>query len=122
MNDRVSFDGREYARVCRRDELRPGRGRLVFFDEERQIALFNVDGEILAVNNICPHQHAPVLFDGHVENCTVTCPLHGNVYDLKSGAAEAGGASLKTFDVRIVDDMVHVEVPAEEMPAWMRGM
>ena len=122
VNDSVDIDGKKYARVCRVGELLPGRSRLVYFDEERQVALFNVGGELLAVSNICPHQHAPVLSDGFVENCTVTCPLHGNTYDLHSGDSIAGGGRLKTYDVRIVDGAVHVEIPKEEQPAWMRGM
>ncbi|HVK40540.1 MAG TPA: nitrite reductase (NAD(P)H) small subunit [Candidatus Kapabacteria bacterium] len=118
----VEIDGRDYARACTVAELPPGRSRMLYFDEERQIALFNVDGELHAVTNICPHQHSPVIVDGMIEDCTVTCPLHGWAYDLRSGRALGGGARLKTFDVRVVEGVIWVEVPGEEEPTWFRGM
>ena len=120
-DDRREIDGREFARACERRELPPGRSRLVYFDEERQVALFNVGGELHAVTNICPHQHAPVIFEGFVEDCTVACPLHGWVYELDTGRALGGGARLKTYEVRVIDDVIFVEVPPDEEPAWMRG-
>lgn len=120
--DTLIIDEREFVRACSREELPPGRSRMVYFDEERQVAIFNVDGELLAVTNICPHQHSPVIVEGMVEDCTVTCPLHGWAYDLKSGRALGGGARLKTFEVCVVGDAVWVEVPLEEDPSWFKGL
>lgn len=118
----VEIDGREFVLVCAVGELAPGRSRMVYFDEERQVAVFNVDGELLAVTNICPHQHSPVIFEGMVEDCTVTCPLHGWAYDLRNGRALGGGAKLKTFEVRVLEENIYVEVPQEEDPTWFKGM
>ena len=121
-NDFIREGQMQLARACALSELPPGRSRRVYFDEERQIALFNVGGHLYAVSNICPHQHEPVIVEGMVEDCTVTCPLHGNVYRLDTGAGVEGGASLRRFEVRIVDDAIYVEVPPEEQPRWMRGV
>jgi nitrite reductase/ring-hydroxylating ferredoxin subunit len=122
VNDTRFIDGREYIRACSLADLPPGRSRMVYFDEERQVAIFNVGGELHAVTNICPHQHAPVIAEGMVEDCTVTCPLHGWAYDLRSGRALGGGARLKIFQVRTIGDAVFVEVPQEEEPSWFKGM
>jgi nitrite reductase/ring-hydroxylating ferredoxin subunit len=118
----MTIEGREFIRACSRAELPAGRSRMIYFDEERQIALFNVGGALFAVTNICPHQHSPVIVDGFIEDCTVTCPLHGWAYDLSTGRALGGGARLKTFEVREIGDAIYVEVPREEEPRWMRGM
>ena len=37
------------------------------------------------------------------------------------GCALGGGARLKTYEVRVIDDVIFVEVPPDEEPAWMRG-
>ena len=50
------------------------------------VGLFRVDGEILAVDNICTHGNAQ-LTDGEVEGTQVECPLHAGVFDLRSGKA-----------------------------------
>jgi NAD(P)H-dependent nitrite reductase small subunit len=118
----LTIDGLELVRVCAVAELPPGRSRVVYFDEERQVAIFNVDGELLAVTNICPHQHSPVIAEGMIEDCTVTCPLHGWAYDLHSGRALGGGARLRTYHVRVVDDAIYVEVPRDEQPKWMSAI
>ncbi|MBC8145418.1 MAG: nitrite reductase (NAD(P)H) small subunit [bacterium] len=112
----------ELTRACTTAELPAGRSRLVFFDDERQVALFNVAGTLYAVSNICPHQHEPVIFEGMVEDCTVTCPLHGNAYRLDTGEGIEGGARLKRYEVRIIDENVYVEIPREEQPKWMQGL
>jgi nitrite reductase/ring-hydroxylating ferredoxin subunit len=112
---------KRFVRVCSLRDLSPGRRRLVELDEDRQIALFNVEGTIYAVSNICLHQHSPVLVDGMVEDCIVTCPMHGWQYELATGRSLENGASLRTFEVSIRNDEVWVEEPDEEMPRWARG-
>jgi len=50
------------------------------------VGLFRVEGEILAVDNICTHGNAQ-LTDGEVEGSQVECPLHAGVFDLRTGKA-----------------------------------
>ncbi len=109
---------KEYIRVCSLAELPRRRGREVVFDEETQVAVFQVDGALYAVSNICPHQHAPVIAEGYIEDCTVTCPLHGWVYDLKTGRAIGGTGKLKTYEVFLDGESVMLERPEPEEPTW----
>lgn len=53
----------------------------------REIALYNVKGEIYGLENVCPHMGGP-LGEGDIENCLVTCPWHGWLFDIKTGACE----------------------------------
>src|SRR5215213_5280119 len=48
------------------------------------IAVFNVDGELFAIDDTCTHQDAS-LSDGWIEGCAVECPLHAACFDLRTG-------------------------------------
>lgn len=66
-------------------DLPPGKSACVVFGGEK-VALFNVNGTIHAIADTCSHRGGP-LSQGQVAGTTVTCPLHGARFDLKSGAA-----------------------------------
>ncbi|HVZ40878.1 MAG TPA: Rieske (2Fe-2S) protein [Candidatus Kapabacteria bacterium] len=109
---------KEFIRVCSIKEIPRRRGKEIVFDEETQVAIFNIDDTLYAVSNICPHQHAPVIADGYIEDCTITCPLHGWVYDLRSGRAIGGTGKLKTYDIYLDGENVMLERPEPEEPTW----
>lgn len=44
--------------------------------EDRIVALFNIDGEVYALDGICPHHGGPI-GKGTLQNCVVACPWHG---------------------------------------------
>jgi nitrite reductase (NADH) small subunit len=70
----------------RLDEIPLGEGR-VFRVDGRDIAVFRCrSGEVHATDAACPHRGGP-LADGLVGESTVVCPLHGCVFDLRTGAA-----------------------------------
>ena len=64
----------------------------------RSVAVFNVDGELCAIDNTCPHQGGP-LGEGDLEGDVITCPWHEWSYSVRTGAAVATPA-VETFDVR----------------------
>ncbi|MEO2002996.1 MAG: sigma 54-interacting transcriptional regulator [Candidatus Poribacteria bacterium] len=72
----------------------------------RSIALFNVDGELCAIDNTCPHQGGP-LGEGELDGDVVTCPWHEWSYSVRTGAAVATPA-VETFEVRTRDGGVEV--------------
>ncbi len=51
------------------------------------ICLANVDGELSALDNWCPHRGAP-LAEGWLEGGSVVCPWHSWTFSLKTGEAE----------------------------------
>jgi len=109
---------KEFIRACSIRELSRRRGREIIFDEETQVAIFMIDEQLYAVSNICPHQHAPVISEGYIEDCTITCPLHGWVYDLRTGKALGGNGRLKTYEIYLDGDDVMLEKPEPEEPTW----
>ena len=77
----------------------------------RDVALFRLNGELRAIEDVCPHAGAP-LHDGWTEGNSVMCPLHGWMFDTRTGACETSpGWDVATFAVKIEDGSVSVEVP-----------
>lgn len=54
-------------------------------------AVFNVLGRLCATQAACPHRQGP-LAEGRLEGSTVTCPWHGSMFDVCSGAVLRGPA------------------------------
>jgi len=98
--------------VCRLDELSPGEMRLVEV-EGRKIGVFHAeDGELYAIEDRCAHDDGP-LAEGEFDAaaCTVECPRHGSLFDLRSGRPKTLPAfqPVETFDARVEDGEVKLE-------------
>src|SRR5918912_3366599 len=98
--------------VCPVAELPPGGMRLVEW-EDLEIGIFNCNGEILAIEDRCSHDNG-TLAEGDLdpENCTVECPRHGSLFDLRTGKPKTLPAyvPVDTFAVRVEDDVIKLEV------------
>jgi nitrite reductase/ring-hydroxylating ferredoxin subunit len=93
--------------VCSTAELPPGEATTVKADVA--IAVFNVDGEFLAIDDTCTHQDAS-LADGWLDGCAVECPLHASCFDLRTGQVSGPPAKtpVRTHRVTVEDGMVYV--------------
>ncbi|SDN84623.1 bifunctional 3-phenylpropionate/cinnamic acid dioxygenase ferredoxin subunit [Geodermatophilus sp. DSM 45219] len=97
--------------VCPTSALPPGEAIRVTDGVPAPIAVFNVDGEFLAIDDTCTHQDAS-LADGWLEGCEVECPLHASCFDLRTGmpSGPPAKAPVRTHPVTVVDGTVHVQV------------
>jgi 3-phenylpropionate/trans-cinnamate dioxygenase ferredoxin subunit/ethylbenzene dioxygenase ferredoxin subunit len=75
------------------------------------IAVFNADGELFAINDRCTHEKAS-LSDGFLEGCTIECPLHASLFDLRTGVPDGPPATVAvaTYPVRIEDGVIVVDL------------
>ena len=92
------------------------------------VGIFNVDGELHALPNVCPHQFGP-LCEGRVNGTTacsaatdwqfawvrdgeiVTCPWHGIEFDIATGTSlVTSRLKVRTYPVRVEDGEVVVTV------------
>jgi nitrite reductase (NADH) small subunit len=103
-----------FLRVAALSGLPEKKGRMVLVADE-EVALWKVDGKVYAVNNLCPHQHAPALHIGHLSGLTVSCPMHGWTFSLLDGMEENGFGRVPTRRVIVEGDDVYVE---ELRPSW----
>jgi len=81
-----------------------------------EVALFNVEGEVLALEARCLHRGG-VLTDGLVADGIVTCPLHWWRYDLHTGERlGAPDLRLTRYPVRQIDGRIEVLVVPHSPP------
>lgn len=102
----------EIVDVCPVEELPPGARKIVTW-EDLEIGVFNCNGELLAIEDRCSHDDGP-LAEGEldVEKCTVECPRHGSLFDLRSGRPLTLPAyvPVDTFPVLVEDGLIKLEV------------
>ena len=80
-------------------DIAPGTGRS-FSVGRYEVAVFNVAGELFALENSCPHQGGP-LADGWLEDSLLTCPWHGWCFNVRTGKMTLGDfARVPRFAVR----------------------
>ena len=100
----------EYVKVATTDDVEPGKPKLVEVNG-RRVALFNVDGDFYAIDDVCTHRGAP-LSEGEVTGKDVQCPWHGAYFDVTTGEASGPPADVgvDTFKVRVAGSDIEVEV------------
>jgi nitrite reductase/ring-hydroxylating ferredoxin subunit len=113
--------------VCAESDLPVGERVIRATGDGREIAVFNVDGEYVAVANYCVHAGGPVCegrLSGMVtadpdewewgwdrEGEILACPWHGWEFDVLSGEHLSDPSKrLVTYDVVVEDGDVIVEI------------
>ncbi len=102
----------EIVDVCPLTDLPPGAMRKLEW-EDLEIGVFNCGDEILAIEDRCSHDNGDLVegeFDAAA--CTVECPRHGSLFDLRTGKPKTLPAyvPIDTFPVHVEDGMIKVEV------------
>ncbi|HEX2961455.1 MAG TPA: nitrite reductase (NAD(P)H) small subunit [Ignavibacteriales bacterium] len=107
-------DTEGFTKLCRLSELKENEGKKFIIDEA-EIALIKTEGEVFALDNICPHQHAAIIYDGFVEEGCIVCPAHGWMFDLRTGCMKTGSRGLKSYNVKVIDNYVYVKAEGRSL-------
>lgn len=100
---------RQFVRVASLEEIPEGGGTAVEAGG-REIALFRVEGEIYAIDNVCPHLQGP-LVEGILEGRIVSCPWHAWTFDVGTGRCTfSEDVRVERFEVRIRGTDVEVSL------------
>jgi naphthalene 1,2-dioxygenase system ferredoxin subunit len=101
----------EWVPVASRAALGRG-GMLAVSFGSYEIALYDVDGEVYATDNLCTHAFAS-LTDGTLEGGVVECPLHGGRFEVATGKGLGPPVpcDLKTYPARVVDGEIELLLP-----------
>lgn len=79
--------------------------------EGTRIAVFHIDGEYFAIDDMCTHEDA-LLSEGYIDGTTVECPLHQGVFCLRTGKALVAPAErdVRSMPIKCEDGVVYVKV------------
>jgi nitrite reductase/ring-hydroxylating ferredoxin subunit len=77
-----------------------------------KLALVHTAGKVCAVADRCPHSNASLGEGAVVEEFAIECPLHGAVFDVRTGEPLEGPTdeSVATYEVIVEDGVVKVTV------------
>jgi 3-phenylpropionate/trans-cinnamate dioxygenase ferredoxin subunit len=97
-----------FVTVAKVGEIPPGGVKVVRL-EDQSVALFHVDGNYYAMDDICTHDGGP-LAEGTLEGNVIECPRHGAKFDVRNGAVLClpATAPVPTYAVRIEGDEIKV--------------
>lgn len=95
--------------VASTDQFSPGSHKVVDVDGV-EVAVFNIGGEFLAIEDICTHDGGE-LACGELEGDVIVCPRHGAKFSLRTGAVLAPPAyePVAALPVRVENNVVQVK-------------
>jgi nitrite reductase/ring-hydroxylating ferredoxin subunit len=106
----------EFIEVARLDAVPAGRGTVVTI-AGKDVALFNVDGTLYAMENACLHQ-GQSLGSSPLDGCVVTCRAHGWRYNVTTGRMVlVPDRGVQTYPVKVVDGTIMIAlVTPQDVP------
>jgi nitrite reductase [NAD(P)H] small subunit len=116
----MTATAQKWMRITPQENIPLREGRSVSIDGT-EIAIFNLGGRFVAMENRCPHRGGP-LADGIVsatgDSVTVTCPLHNWRVEVERGhVVKPSGqeaACVRTFPVRVENGVVTICLSRED--------
>jgi len=105
-----------FTKICQIKDLKENSGKR-FFIGDIDTAVFKLNNEIFALSNICPHQHAALLFDGFIEDEFIACPAHGWQFSLRTGKTPEGRNGISIYETFIEDGWLYIKAHKKEL-AW----
>ncbi|NSL51845.1 Rieske (2Fe-2S) protein [Calidifontibacillus erzurumensis] len=123
--------------VCPTEELGPGQRKLVIVDG-LEIAIVNVEGNLYAFRNRCPHQGVemgygsiggtllpsePGEYKYGCDNQIISCPLHGWEFEVSTGKSlhNPEKVSIGSYDVQEEDGSIVLKINREPKNVSVRN-
>ena len=101
----------DFVKVAKASDLSPGQCKAVSV-RGAEVLLANVGGEYVAVDDTCTHAFASLSM-GELSGVEVECPVHGSVFNVKTGEILSPPAdeSLTVYPVRMEGDDILIGPP-----------
>jgi naphthalene 1,2-dioxygenase ferredoxin component len=79
--------------------------------EGKDLALYYVEGQVYATDNLCSHGHAR-LCDGFLEGFEIECPLHQGKFDIRNGKplCQPVVEAIRVYPVKIENGRVYLDL------------
>ncbi|HEF4759873.1 TPA: Rieske 2Fe-2S domain-containing protein [Pseudomonas putida] len=89
-------------------------GRALFEFDDKSIALFNIDGELYAIDDSCPHQGSS-LCGGRLDGRVIQCCAHGLRFDLASGyLLNSNKLKVANYPIEVIGGQAFIVIVTEE--------
>lgn len=101
--------------VAKIEDLPPGTCQSIEL-QDHGIALFNLEGDIYALDNTCPHAGGP-LGEGVVKGDLVECPWHEWKFHIKTGVCQKNptpSLNVSCYEVQVLEGIIHIALPASK--------
>ncbi|MCX8057532.1 MAG: Rieske 2Fe-2S domain-containing protein [Ignavibacteria bacterium] len=99
-----------FTKICKVTDI-PERKGIRFEIDEHDLAVFKIEGEVFVISNVCPHNHTAQMFNGHLVGYSISCPIHGWKFDLRTGKTLNNNSNIKTYETKILDNYLYVRIP-----------
>lgn len=101
----------EYVRLCEATEIPQGEARR-FVVGSHEIAVARAGEEIFAIGDVCSHGQF-LLSEGEIDGCTLECPKHGSLFNLRTGEPETLPATVPVavYPVKSEEGSLLVGIP-----------
>ena len=100
--------------LIKTDDLEPDEVMKIELDGLPDIAVYNLDGEFYATDDLCTHGDASMA-EGFIDETDIVCPYHGGTFDIRTG--EANGSPclhpLKSYPVSVEEGTVYIQVDSQ---------
>lgn len=107
-----SSEAKQWVRACAVADIKSGEPKGMKLGGI-PVALYRLDDGVYATHDVCTHAYA-LLSEGYIEGDVVECPLHGAMFDIRSGKCKAVAATdLATYPVRVESGAVLVQLPMQ---------
>lgn len=94
-------------KVANLKDIPTGGSKLIFLND-KPVALFNLEGKIIAWDNRCPHRGAS-LSDSIISKKTIKCKYHFWEFDIRTGCAVANNkVKVEVYNVTVKDKSVYL--------------
>jgi len=99
----------DFVEAARLEQVPPGTG-MCFTVAGKEVAIFNVDGTVYAMEDCCLHKGAS-LGTGELDGKVVTCRAHGWRYDVTTGSTlSSPGYGVASYPAKVIDGKILVAV------------
>lgn len=98
--------------VCDVDDLAPGQMRRLEREDGPALAVFNVDGELYATDDLCTHGQSSLTDEGTLEGYVIECGWHRGSFDVRTGTALTAPCQqpLRSYPVELREGRILVVV------------